>query len=135
MSIEIINIDDLLGDPKKVQLGGKIYTLPAQIPVPFYLRMKQVQKKREEESDENKKDEDIVEYLYNEALELFQINHPDITELPLTVPQLLQLVARIYNPELFENKDEENKEQAPLTQVTLDPGNSNTETSPEPVTQ
>lgn len=102
MSTEIIDIDALLGEPKKVKLGGKIYTLPAQMPVGYYLRMRNRQKERAE----NKENTDTIETLYEETLELFKTNHPDVKELPLGITQLLEVIARVYNPDVFEQDNE-----------------------------
>ena len=98
MATEIIDLDELLGSPKKVKLGGTVYTLPAQIPVPFYLSMKQKQQARQESDDE----QDIVEALYTECLELFQVHQPNLKELPIGIGQVIEAIGRIYNPEAFE---------------------------------
>lgn len=99
MSTTIIDLDELLGEPKKVKLGGELYTLPPQIPVPFYLRMKQKQKARAESDEE----QDIVEALYTECLELFQVHQPKLKELPIGIGQVIEAIGRIYNPEAFED--------------------------------
>lgn len=95
MSTKIIDLDELLGPPKRVKLAGETYTLPPQIPAPLYLKMKAANEAREEGADDDA-EQDRVEIVYGEVLELFQQYQPDLEELPVGIVQVFQVIPRIY---------------------------------------
>lgn len=107
MANEIIDLDRLVGKPKKVRLEGKVYTLPAQIPVPLYLLIKQRQKERAEKiaKGEESDDVDVVEEIHGQVLELFQIHHPDLKIVPCGMSQLFDIIPTIYPPNEAEGDD------------------------------
>ena len=51
MPATIIDLDVVLDEPKRVKLGGEVYKLPAQIPVPLYLKIKARQETEGEDAD------------------------------------------------------------------------------------
>lgn len=90
---EIIDLDKLISAPKKAKLGGKTYTLPAEIPVPLYLAMKAQEKVAAENPDSG---QDIVEGVHEQALALFQVYQPDLEVLPVGILQLMRIIPAIY---------------------------------------
>ena len=86
---KIIDLDELLGEPKKVRLGGRVWVLPPDLPVELYLR---IVKLNEEGAGEG----DLVEALYEQLLELFRYKEPKLKELPVGMNQLVTAVALIY---------------------------------------
>ena len=107
-STEIIDLNPLLGKPKKVRLGTKIYTLPAQIPVELYLLIKQRQADRAEkiEKGEDAEDLDVVQEVHRQVLELFQIHHPDLKSVPCGMSQLFEIIPTIYPPKNVPGEDD-----------------------------
>jgi hypothetical protein len=89
MPTEIIDLDVVLDEPKRVRLGGNVYTLPPQIPVPLYLKIKA----RQESPDES---DDVLEGLHQQVLELFQVHQPDMTAVPAGMGQLFQIIPAVY---------------------------------------
>lgn len=86
---EITDLDIVLGAPKKVRLDGKLYTLPAQIPVPLYLKLKA----------QRDDDTDLLESLHEEVLALFQIHQPEMTVVPCGMGQLFDIIPLVYGPD------------------------------------
>jgi hypothetical protein len=89
MATQITDLDAVLGDPKKVRLGGRIYTLPPDLPVELYLRINQFAK-------EGLGDVEMVERLRDELLELFRYADKTIKTLPLSMTQLVTAIGTIY---------------------------------------
>lgn len=90
MSSEIVDLDAVVGPPKKVRLGGTVYVLPGDIPVELYLALNQAAQAEEAG------DGDQVEILYEQLLDLFRIHQPDLETLPLSMTQLVQAIPTIY---------------------------------------
>lgn len=90
MSSEIVDLDAVVGPPKKVRLGGQVYVLPGDIPVELYLALNQAaQAETDGEGDQ-------VEILYEQLLDLFRTHQPDLESLPLSMTQLVQAIPTIY---------------------------------------
>lgn len=97
-STEIIDLDDLLGEPKRVRLNDTVYTLPAQIPVPLYLTIKQRQKERAEkiEKGEDVDDLDVIQEIHKQVLDLFRVHQPNLDVIPCGIDQLFEIIPTIY---------------------------------------
>jgi hypothetical protein len=92
-SVTIVDLDAALAEPKQVKLGGKVWKLPAQVPVPLYLRAKQRAKELAEDPDA---DVDQLEEVHREVLALFQVYQPDLEAVPCGIFQLFGLIERVY---------------------------------------
>jgi hypothetical protein len=92
-AVEIIDIEVALAEPKKVKLAGKVWTVPGQIPIPIYLRFRQLARGAAENPDAAMDD---VEVLHAEVLALFQVHHPDLEAFPGDLPQLLAFIKKTY---------------------------------------
>ena len=88
----IIDLDAVLAPPVQVRLDGKLYKLPADIPVPLYLSVKA----RQDAEGENA---DVLDALHSQVLELFQIHQPEMTVLPCGMAQLFQIIPLVYGGE------------------------------------
>ena len=106
MSTQIVDLDALLGDDKRVKLGGKTYTLPADLPVELYLKINRAAK-------EGMDDALMVETLYDEVLDLFRYKAPDLDALPLSMNQLVGAIGAIYG-----DKPDDESEEDPTTPKT-----------------
>lgn len=90
-SQKIIDLSDFVDEPKQIRFenGGEVYKLPADIPVPLYIRLTTLQ---DEELDE----QEATQEIYHELLDLFRIHQPDMEKLPVGMGQLLAIVPRVY---------------------------------------
>lgn len=86
---KIIDLDELLGEPKKVRLKGVVYKLPPDLPVELYLRIVKLNETGATEAE-------LVDALYEQLLELFRYDKPDLKTLPVSMSQLVNAVATIY---------------------------------------
>lgn len=98
MSQKIIDLDALVGPPKKVKLGGEIYSLPADLPAPLFLKISTYGDSEMDESE-------MFADLYEELLELFRVHQPDLEDLPIGVAQLVLAVPRIYQDGVSETQE------------------------------
>lgn len=89
MPSDIIDLDEILPDDKRVKLQGTIYTLPPEIPVELFLRINKM-------SDDGVAEDQQVGRLYEEILELFRYKQPDLEKLPLGLGQLMGAISQIY---------------------------------------
>lgn len=115
---EITDLDELLlGPPKRVRLSGHVYTLPAQIPVPLYLLVRNRSRERVELLERGEDlDIDAVEEVHQQVLELFQVHQPDMDSVPCGIGQLFEIIPTIY-PARAEGEDdgEDEEDGAPPT--------------------
>lgn len=84
----LTDLDALAPDPKPVKLAGREWLLPADIPIPLMLKVEQLA--GEEITDE------LVRGLYTDVLELFQVHQPELSELPISLRQLLAAIPVVY---------------------------------------
>ena len=105
MAQKITDLSDLLSEDKHVRFrpGGKVYVLPGDIPAELFLEI-QMEAERESEQIEQGETPDAgraIITLRERLLELFQARNPDMDKLPeeITLPQLLQMIARVYGGE------------------------------------
>ena len=129
MPTEIIDLSNNLGTPKKVRLekDGPVYSLPYEIPVPFYLKMKARSdelSRLSEEDDNSVNDVDTIEELHNSALELFQIHNPNLEVLPIGVGRVFSIINEIYNVN-SDNSDGETNEDVNPTKTRARTGSVN----------
>ena len=87
---KIIDLDALVSAPKKVKLGGKVYTLPGDLPADLYLEINQY-------ASDGRSEAEQFAALNDRVLELFQINHPELKTLPLSLSQLMLAIPTIYS--------------------------------------
>lgn len=92
---KITDLDELLSPDKKVKLAGKTYTLPGDLPVELYLRITNF-------NDAETSEREAIEAMYDEVLGLFRYKEPNLKALPLTMPQLVLAIARIYGDDTAE---------------------------------
>lgn len=90
MPTKIIDLDIALSEPITVKLAGKTYKLPGDIPAPLYLTITNLG----EQDDAD--DEAATRQVYEQMLELFRVHQPELTSLPISIPQLVLLVPRVY---------------------------------------
>ena len=86
---KIIDLDELLTPDKRVQLAGKTYTLPGDVPVEMVLRHQRT-------LDLDQFDAASARRMYDDLLGLFRYKQPKLTDLPLTRRQLLFAVRWVY---------------------------------------
>lgn len=88
---KIIDLSTVVGPPLKVRLqaDGPVYKLPADLPVPLYLKVSAY-------GDAEMDEAEMAEDLYAELLELFQVHQPDLDELPIGMVALITAIPRIY---------------------------------------
>ena len=90
----IVDLDELLGGIVEVKLGGDVYKLPDDIPAELWLKITSVgQQVRDGEISDN---QEILNLLYGQILELFQVYQPDIESLPLGVRRMVEVIPAIY---------------------------------------
>ena len=85
----IIDLDALVGPPKKVRLAGEIYKLPADLPAPLFLKISTY-------ADSELSEAEMAEDLSEELLELFRVHQPDVESLPIGIAQMVLAVPQIY---------------------------------------
>lgn len=98
MSQKIIDLDALVGPPKKVKLGGDIYKLPADLPAPLFLKISTY-------ADSEMDEAEMFADLYDELLDLFRVHQPDLDDLPIGVAQLVLAVPKIYQDGVSETEE------------------------------
>ena len=86
---QIIDLDALVGPPKKVRLAGEVYKLPADLPAPLFLKISTY-------ADSEMSEAEMAEDLYEELLELFRVHQPDVESLPIGIAQMVLAVPQIY---------------------------------------
>lgn len=93
---KITKVEELgVGEDKKVELpDGKTYLLPGDLPVELYLWINRLNSGDPELLEMTELE--MVEKLHQEVLELFQQRQPDMQRLPLSVPQLIRLIPKVY---------------------------------------
>lgn len=114
------DLDVLAADPRDVKLAGKIYLVPGDLPIPTMLRLERYSQRMAELAADTADDagaaqeaqKEAVLSLYEEILALFQVYQPDLTEIPIQMPQLVGIVNRIYGDD-EEAEDPENPTQPP----------------------
>lgn len=92
---ELIDADlDALAPPlKRVKLGGKVWKLPGDMPMPLMLRIQNYGARTEAGEDETA----LLAELQDELLALFKVHQPTLKELPeIGVLTLLQSLGAIY---------------------------------------
>lgn len=87
--MKIIDLDEVVGDDKRVRLGGKVYVLPPDLPVSLFLWINKV-------NQDGSTEVEMVERLYDEIVALFRYKDPKLKELPLSMPQLVSALGKIY---------------------------------------
>lgn len=87
---KIIDLDAILPEDKKVKLGGKVYTLPPDLPAEVFLKMTSLAESGASESE-------ITAAMYDELLELFRYKQPDLEKLPISLSQIVNAVGLIYS--------------------------------------
>jgi hypothetical protein len=89
MPTQIIDLDEFLGDDKRVRVKGETYVLPPDLPAELYLKVQKL-------AQSNASEPEMIEALYDELLELFRYKRPALKSLPLTISQVVFGIARIY---------------------------------------
>jgi hypothetical protein len=85
---EITNLDELIGEPRQVEIGGEVYELPADIPAELFLKIASYE-------GEPLSGAFLLE-LKDELLELFQEYQPEMDTLPGTLMQMVVLIPTVY---------------------------------------
>ena len=98
MSQKIIDLDALVGPPKKVKLGGEIYSLPADLPAPLFLKISTY-------ADSELSEAEMAEDLYEELVELFRVHQPAIDSLPIGIAQMVLAIPQIYQDGVSETQE------------------------------
>lgn len=96
---QIIDLDALVGPPKKVRLAGEIYKLPADLPAALFLKISAY-------ADSELSEVEMAEDLYEELLELFRVHQPDVESLPIGIAQMVLAIPQIYQGETATSAEE-----------------------------
>lgn len=123
MPTKIIDLDELIAPPRRVKLKGVTYTLPGELPVPLYLRLKAT-----EDAPEDEAGGDRVEDLNELLLELFRVHQPDLDELPVGLTQAFTIIPRVYGAStiLDENEGDDGEPDGPKQGTGARTGKPNT---------
>lgn len=114
MPTEIIDLDEAVQKPKKVKLGGQIYTLPGELPAPLYLRLRAEEQAYAEQVEAGEANGDQrIEDLNDLLLDLFRTHQPDIEELPAGIVQLFTVIPRVYGAGSVVDDDEGGDDETP----------------------
>lgn len=88
-----VDLDALAPTPKRVRLGGKVWQLPGDMPMPLFMRTQGYEARVAAGEDEGQ----LLIELQAEILALFQVHQPKLTELPeIGLVQLLTALGQIY---------------------------------------
>jgi hypothetical protein len=88
-----VDLDALAPAAKRVRLGGKVYRLPGDMPMPLFLRIQNYEQRAEKGEDETV----MLAELQGELLTLFQVHQPTLKALPdIGVLVLLASLGAIY---------------------------------------
>lgn len=88
-----VDLDALAPLAKRVKLGGKIYKLPGDMPMPLFLRIQNYETRIENGEGESS----LLTELQDELLTLFKVHQPALKVLPeIGVVGLLQSLGAIY---------------------------------------
>lgn len=93
MPTKIIDLSTVLGKPLEVRFApdGPVYKVPADIPVPLYLKVQEFAQLGDEADEEA-----AVRELYAELLALFRVYQPELDSLPVSIGQLVEAIPRIF---------------------------------------
>jgi hypothetical protein len=95
----LIDLDALTEGEIEVQLGGEVYKLPPDIPIPTMLTFFELEAALKD-ADTDEDVAGLLRELYEEMLETFRMEQPDLERLPISlkqVPVLLREIQAIYN--------------------------------------
>lgn len=94
MTIEVTDLDALLGAPLQVKLGGQTYKLPPDCPAELYLSMLRIA-----QADDASTQVADIERVHDGVLDLFQIHQPDMDGLPaaMSLQLMVELIGHVYN--------------------------------------
>lgn len=88
-----VDLDALAPVAKRVRLGGKVYRLPGDMPMPLFMRIQGYEQRTAAGEDETI----LLGELSGELLTLFQVYQPALKTLPdMGVVQLLASLGAIY---------------------------------------
>lgn len=129
MPTKIIDLDELIAAPKRVSIQGVTYTLPGELPVPLYLKLKSTEEPVADGDEEN----DRVEELNGLLLELFRVHQPDLEELPLGLTQMFTVIPRVYGAaNILEEEDDEGDANPNLPATRARTGKGSTQSRSRP---
>lgn len=91
MSQRIVDLDaaGILTQPIKARIGGKVYTLPGDVPAPLFAKIIQV------EGNAEATPADLIG-LYEQLLKLFQEHDPSVEELPIGITEMVRVIGYLY---------------------------------------
>jgi hypothetical protein len=95
----IIDLDAAVPELLHVKCGGVIYDLPGDISIPDFLEIERLVKRLDGstgEADEESTGSDTLQALYDKVLALFQIEQPELEELPMGPRRLGALIPQLY---------------------------------------
>jgi hypothetical protein len=92
----IIDLDAAVPEGFKVKLDGEYYLLPGDIPIPDFIAIERLVNTLEDPESEASAGE-ILQELYERALDLFRIEQPDLEELAIGPQRLGALVVGLYS--------------------------------------
>jgi hypothetical protein len=93
---KIIDLDAAVPENVKVKMGGEVYELPNDVPIPDYLEIARLVDRLGEESEDAA---ETLEALYEKVIELFRIAQPEIEDLPIGVKRIAEVLLHIYGQE------------------------------------
>lgn len=101
----IIDLKDLIDlDRVVITVDGEPYTLPGDLPVPEFLRLRHrfnLMVSDDEPAEEFDADETLGE-MHEQLLGMFQVHHPDLTELPFGSKGVIPVVFAYLNQNMGE---------------------------------
>jgi hypothetical protein len=90
----IIDLDAAVPEGIAVKINGEKYLLPGDIPVPDYLEIARLSEKL---STGDEASAEALEGLYEQVLDLFRIEQPDLEDLPIGPERLGTLIMGLYS--------------------------------------
>lgn len=105
----VIDIDDFIDlDRVVIKVAGEPYSLPGDLPVPEYLRLRRLfnQLVEPDETDEDFDADEAVSELHDQLLAMFQVHHPDMTALPFGTKGVVPAVYSFLNQGMGEHEED-----------------------------
>jgi hypothetical protein len=115
---EITDLDQLIGAPRRVKLGGDTYQLPRDCPAELFLLLLKVGQTQDGEADEDQAA--LIEQLVDGVLELFQVHQPDLERLPaaVSIQMIVQIIGTVYGGDVVEAAEGPTRTRAAKTSGT-----------------
>lgn len=95
MGQRIIDLDELVPETVEIKMGGEVFKLPGDIPVPDYLRIAKLWDSLQEEPEEDE-DDPRLKQLYDAVFDLFKREDPSLETIPVGPKRLGLIVVSVF---------------------------------------